>query len=120
MRATLVVLVLALSFGCANPQVIYEEGRVFAKAGKVREAAEKFARAVELDPNTAEYRYGFGWTLAKSRLFDQADLELREALRLRPHFPKASRLLTYVQGRIEWRRASYIADEIQASAELWD
>jgi Flp pilus assembly protein TadD len=119
MRRILVVLLVAVSLGCADPQAIYEEGRSLGNAGQVREAAERFAEAIRLDPNVAEYHCGFGLALAKLRLYDQAALEFQEALRLQPFYPKASRLLTRVQGRIEWRRASYVADEVQALEDLW-
>jgi tetratricopeptide (TPR) repeat protein len=115
LRSLFLILLVAVALGCAGQraETLYEEGVAFGESGNNREAAEKFAAAIKLDPDVAKYHYGLGATLGNMRFYDQAVLELQEALRLEPYYPKASRALTLVERRLESRRASYIADELQ-------
>ena len=67
------------------------------QAGKPQLAEERFRKAVELEPNSADLRNGLGWSLLGQMKFDQSAAEFEKALKTEPDHPAALNGLGQVQ-----------------------
>lgn len=68
-----------------------------AGAGLADEALEAFRDAVRYAPTSAEMHFALASTLASTRRFDDAAMEFKEALRLRPDYQEAKTSLESVR-----------------------
>ena len=84
-------------------------GDVLVRMSRVPEAAEKFRRAVELDPESAEARWRVGSLALGARRLDEACIELEHALRLDSENPSL---------RIELAHAKLERGEFNEAARL--
>lgn len=97
----------------AKAKRLYRDGLAVISS-RPKDAARILGQTVELNPENAEYRNSFGAALANVGLYDQAAIEFREALRLRPGFQKASANLSLVMQGIEQRQASEIRAQLNS------
>jgi Flp pilus assembly protein TadD len=68
-------------------------GFAFLSSQRIDEAIAKFRQGLRYKPDNAEAHFGLGAALAAQHKREDAVTELREALRLRPNFPPARKLL---------------------------
>jgi tetratricopeptide (TPR) repeat protein len=68
----------------ANRYALFRSGIAYARAGAPRAAAERLARAVELDPSNADARFALADALTRSDEQEQAITQWREVIRLQP------------------------------------
>jgi tetratricopeptide (TPR) repeat protein/TolB-like protein len=73
-------------------------GVVAARRGR-RNADDYFQKAVEADPNEADYHFNLGLTLYRSGDMNGAARQLREAVRLRPSDTEAKAMLDAANGK---------------------
>jgi curved DNA-binding protein CbpA len=80
-----------------NPEIKYFKGGVFSlRSGKIKRAGEFFSKAIELNPNKAEYHYYYGITLLELLEFKKAFHAFSEAQRLDPSNPSVFSELGYL------------------------
>jgi tetratricopeptide (TPR) repeat protein len=72
-----------------SPWVRILRGQAYDGLGAYEKALAEFEQAKEQLPNDATVRFSLGFMCWKLRHFDAAEGELKEALRLDPHFPQA-------------------------------
>lgn len=62
----------------------YVEALVLIKNRDYETACKKLSTLIELDPDNAEYHYGYAYALGGKRLYNDAVWEYKEAIRLKP------------------------------------
>lgn len=84
------VLVLNPRYGDAHNGV----GNIYMDVhGRPDLAVERYATAVEIKPEDAEYRYNFGRALIFTNQLDESIKQLKEAIALRSDYPRAYNML---------------------------
>jgi tetratricopeptide (TPR) repeat protein len=73
----------------ASPWVRILRGQAYDGLGAYSKAVEEFEEAKKQLPNDAIVRFSLGFMCWKLRRFDEAEGELRETLKLDPHFTQA-------------------------------
>ena len=76
-----------------------------------------FEQALRINPAYAEAHYNYGRALAKVKMFDPAERELKSALKLNPKLAEADVSLGMILGRrvIGMQRSSSIAGRLRIS-----
>jgi len=72
-----------------SPWVRILRGQAYDGLGAYEKALAEFEEAKKQLPNDATVRFSLGFMCWKLRHFDEAESELKETLRLDPHFPQA-------------------------------
>ena len=72
-------------------------GRAYYQAGNPAEAAEQFAKALEIEPTNDYAHFGLGLCLAKQGERERAQGHLRMAVAMRPGVPAYHRALARVR-----------------------
>lgn len=115
-----VVSVVLLLGGCAtdpSPRAAagladthYDVGVAYLDKGNIRAAIPEFAKAVELKPSDATYRFALGYALMFDRRLDDAIRELEQAAKLDPRFSEAKNNLGsayMLKGDLEKAKATF-------------
>ena len=107
--------------GPARPALAGDLGMILERAGDYAAAAESFREAIALSPvlsPEAGYYRGAGRALRKAGRLDEAEAELREALRLVPADPHAHlemALLLEARGEIEGA-----VEHLRSALRVWE
>lgn len=70
--------------GGASASAVYNQGIILWNAGKIPEAKEQFAKAVQLDPKLADAHYWLGMAIVNEGKLDEAAAHFDEYLKLAP------------------------------------
>jgi tetratricopeptide (TPR) repeat protein len=110
----LAIGMLGLSFlGCGpdkkeEAKKHFKVGIQYAEEKQMDQALPELKRAVELDPNYADARFGLGEVYHALKAYSLAVKEFEEVMRLDPNFPKVHTALAnlyYERGLMAWGRA---------------
>lgn len=99
---TFMAMIVALMAGCATSEETkqkskgyYQEGMASLESDR-QKAFVSFQKAVQLDPNNKEARYGLGHLLVYQGKLSQAETEFREAIRIDDSYSEAHTYLGQV------------------------
>jgi Flp pilus assembly protein TadD len=94
---------MAMTTDPRNPVIPTDWGKVLLAQNRAKEALRRFVQALQLDPNFADARVGYGFAHGQlgASLADQGKLEdaarhYREALRLQPDLPEVLNNLAWL------------------------
>jgi beta-barrel assembly-enhancing protease len=72
-----------------KPEVHSARGEIYYRAKRYPEAIADYARAIELNPANAAYRYGRGLAEQEAKAYAEAIIDYTEALRINPRYTAA-------------------------------
>jgi tetratricopeptide (TPR) repeat protein len=107
----------ALAADPRNPAILAKWGKALLAQNRATEARDRFAQALQLDPNFPDARAGYGFALSQlgaalageGKLAEAAG-QYREALRLQPDLPE-------VLNNLAWLLATANDDQLRNGAE---
>lgn len=91
----------------ALAKAAYDQGVVYAKAGKLLEAAAAYEQAITLKQDFADAHHELGYVRFRMKEFDEAVAALKQARSLRPKYPETHRVLGQVyEAKGNWAEAA--------------
>jgi tetratricopeptide (TPR) repeat protein len=112
----------ALSFAAGHPNAGDAEnnlGVVYSAQGKTEEALQHYRKGVEFAPKDANKRFNLGSLLIEAKRYDEAETQLREALRLDPNFARARAALEQVASLARENQATIDVPKLSSPEEYF-